>query len=48
MPFMQVFTGSTKDACSQETSSGIRTTPPLRTIQSITLTYSENPPPLGS
>ena len=45
---MQVFTGSMNDACSNETPSGIRTTPPRLTIQSITRTYSENPPPLGS
>ena len=27
MPFMQVFTGSMNDACSNETPSGMRTTP---------------------
>ncbi len=43
----QVLMGSTKQARSKGTPSGIRTTP-RRTIQSITRTYSENPPPAGS
>ena len=47
IPFMQVFTGSMNDACSNDTPSGMRITP-LRTIQSITRTYSAKPPPLGS
>ena len=47
IPFMQVFTGSTKQACSKETPSGIRTVP-RSTIQSSTRTYSANPPPEGS
>ena len=42
-----VFTGSTNAACSNGTSSGIFTSP-RRTIQSITRTYSANPPPEGS
>ena len=47
IPFRQVLTGSIKDACSKETPSGMRTTP-FGTIQSITRTYSEKPPPLAS
>jgi len=45
--FKQVFTGSTKLACSKVIPAGIRTIPPL-TIQSRTRTYSAKPPPLGS
>ena len=47
IPFIQVFTGSTNQACSNETPSGMRTVPRL-TIQSMTRTYSANPPPDGS
>ncbi len=45
--FRQVFSGSTSVARSNETSSGIRSTP-ASTIQSITRTYWAKPPPAGS
>ena len=47
IPFMQVLTGSTKQACSKETSSGTGIAP-RSAIQSITRTYWANPPPDGS